>query len=87
MSRAARRRPDHDGSWPRPSGSRPRGETAPRPARDPVNQPMINNWLEAMGDTEPALRAQGEAPPAMAQVWTMYGLRPDSATRTTRCTR
>lgn len=49
------------------------GETAGREARDPVNQPTINNWLEAMGNDNPRFRA-GEAPPSMAQVWTMYGL-------------
>ena len=51
------------------------GETEPRLARDPVNQPMINNWLEALGEADPRVTA-GEAPPAMAQVWTMYGLDP-----------
>ncbi len=61
------------------------GESAPRLARDPVNQPMINNWVEAIGDDNPiyvdddAARAAGHpgvvAPPAMAQVWTMLGLR------------
>jgi 3-oxo-4,17-pregnadiene-20-carboxyl-CoA hydratase alpha subunit len=60
------------------------GASAPRPARDPVNQPMINNWVEALGDANPiyvdelAARAAGHdgivAPPAMIQVWTMYGL-------------
>ena len=49
------------------------GEATEREARDPVNQPMINNWVEAMGDDEPRY-LDGEAPPAMAQVWTMYGL-------------
>jgi hypothetical protein len=49
------------------------GECAEREARDPVNQPTINDWLEAMGNTNPRWR-QGEAPPSMAQVWTMYGL-------------
>ncbi|MDN4162970.1 FAS1-like dehydratase domain-containing protein [Nocardioides abyssi] len=49
------------------------GEAAEREARDPVNQPTINNWLEAMGNTNPRWKA-GEAPPSMAQVWTMYGL-------------
>ncbi|HUP99624.1 MAG TPA: MaoC family dehydratase N-terminal domain-containing protein [Aeromicrobium sp.] len=44
-----------------------------REARDPVNQPTINNWLEAMGIDNPRFTA-GEAPPSMAQVWTMYGL-------------
>lgn len=51
------------------------GETAPRYARDQVNQPMINNWVEAMGDSL-SRYTQGEAPPAMAQVWTMGGLNP-----------
>lgn len=60
------------------------GESKPRPGRDPVNQPMINNWVEAIGDQNPiyvdanAARAAGHggivAPPAMAQVWTMGGL-------------
>ena len=49
------------------------GEAVEREARDPVNQPTINNWLEAMGNTNPRWQ-QGEAPPSMAQVWTMYGL-------------
>jgi 3-oxo-4,17-pregnadiene-20-carboxyl-CoA hydratase alpha subunit len=61
-----------------------RGECAPRPARDPVNQAMINNWTEAIGDanpvyTDPEFAAKSVhkgivAPPAMAQVWTMGGL-------------
>ncbi|ADG80431.1 DNA-binding protein OS=Tsukamurella paurometabola (strain ATCC 8368 / DSM / CCUG 35730 / CIP 100753 / JCM 10117 / KCTC 9821 / NBRC 16120 / NCIMB 702349/ NCTC 13040) OX=521096 GN=Tpau_3856 PE=4 SV=1 [Tsukamurella paurometabola] len=60
------------------------GESAPRPGRDPVNQPMINNWTEAIGDTNPlysdpefAMRSRfggSVAPPAMAQVWSMNGL-------------
>lgn len=60
------------------------GPSAPRAGRDPVNLPMINNWVEALGDTNPiyvdeaAARAAGHpgivAPPAMAQVWTMNGL-------------
>lgn len=44
-----------------------------RLARDEVNQPTITNWLEAIGIDNPRFRA-GEAPPSMAQVWTMYGL-------------
>jgi hypothetical protein len=47
--------------------------TSAREARDPVNQPTINNWLEAMGLDNPRFTS-GEAPPSMAQVWTMYGL-------------
>ncbi|GAA1005941.1 OB-fold domain-containing protein [Nocardiopsis tropica] len=60
------------------------GDSAPRTGRDPVNQPMINNWTEAIGDTNPlysdpafAERSRfggAVAPPAMAQVWTMNGL-------------
>lgn len=49
-----------------------RGESAPRLARDPVNLPMINNWLEAIGDRHPGYTEV--APPAMVQVWTMGGL-------------
>jgi uncharacterized OB-fold protein len=49
-----------------------RGESAPRLARDPVNLPMINNWLEAIGDQHPGYTEV--APPAMVQVWTMGGL-------------
>ena len=50
-----------------------RGVCSKRDARDPVNQPAINSWLDAMGDTNPRWKS-GEAPPAMAQVWTMYAL-------------
>ena len=59
------------------------GETSPRLARDPVNQPQVHTWLEAAGDPNPVYRDTEEAralfggpvaPPAMAQVWTMYGL-------------
>ena len=49
------------------------GECTPRAARDPVNQAMINNWTEALGDENPTYQ-QGLAPPAMIQVWTMAGL-------------
>lgn len=52
------------------------GYGPPRKARDPVNPAMINNWLEALGDTNPRYAADGLAPPAMAQVWTMRGLHP-----------
>ena len=50
-----------------------KGVCCTRDARDPVNQPTISNWTEAMGDDNPRWH-NGEAPPAMAQVWTMYGL-------------
>ena len=72
------------------------GESSPRPARDPVNLPMIRHWAEAIGDANPvytdaeaaARSVHGGlvAPPAMAQVWTMRGLQPGRrAGRATRC--
>ncbi len=66
------------------------GKSKPRAGRHAVNQPMIDHWLDAMGDKNPiyvdesAAKAAGHpgvvAPPAMIQVWTMMGLggvRPD----------
>lgn len=66
------------------------GKSKPRAGRHPVNQPMVEHWLDAMGDKNPiyvdeeAAKAAGHpgivAPPAMIQVWTMFGLggtRPD----------
>ncbi|MCH9766313.1 MAG: OB-fold domain-containing protein [Actinomycetia bacterium] len=66
------------------------GKSELRTGRHPVNQPMIDHWLDAMGDRNPiyvdeaAAKAAGHpgvvAPPAMIQVWTMMGLggvRPD----------
>src|SRR5436305_14103982 len=63
------------------------GGPKPRAGRDPVNRPMINNWVEALGDRNPiyvdeaAARAVGHpgivAPPALLQVWTMFGLAGD----------
>jgi uncharacterized OB-fold protein/acyl dehydratase len=62
------------------------GQSSPRPARDPVNLPMIRNWAEALGDANPvytdaefaARSVHGGlvAPPAMTQAWTMRGLHP-----------
>ncbi len=53
--------------------------------QDPVNQPMIRHWVEAMGDHNPvyvdeeAARDAGFpgiiAPPTMLQAWIMRGLR------------
>ena len=67
------------------------GPSAPRQGRDPVNQPMINNWVEAIGDANPVYTDPGfaaasvhgglVAPPAMAQVWTMGGLHPEGPAR------
>ena len=43
--------------------------------RDPVNEPMIRHWCEAMGDTDPAYTGpDAVAPPTMLQAWTMGGL-------------
>ncbi|MCV7385592.1 bifunctional MaoC family dehydratase N-terminal/OB-fold nucleic acid binding domain-containing protein [Mycolicibacter longobardus] len=60
------------------------GRSKPRTGRDPVNQPMIRHWVDAIGDANPiytddaAAQAAGHpgivAPPAMIQVWTMMGL-------------
>ncbi len=57
----------------------------PTVAPDPVNQPMIRHWVEAMGDFNPvyvddeAARRYGFpgviAPPTMLQAWIMRGLR------------
>jgi uncharacterized OB-fold protein len=76
---------DHDWIMAQVERFQALGETAPRAGRDPVNQPMVNSWTEAIGDTNPVYRDSPEArelyggpvaPPAMAQVWTMYGLHP-----------
>ncbi|OBB44642.1 bifunctional MaoC family dehydratase N-terminal/OB-fold nucleic acid binding domain-containing protein [Mycobacterium sp. 852002-51961_SCH5331710] len=60
------------------------GKSEARTGRDPVNQPMIHHWVDAIGDRNPiyvdeeAAKAAGHpgivAPPAMIQVWTMGGL-------------
>lgn len=64
--------------------------TPPTTARDPVNQPMIRRWAEAMGDTnplwhDPEVRAAAGfkgavAPPAMLEVWTMAPFRVEGRT-------
>jgi uncharacterized protein len=60
------------------------GRSKPRVGRHPVNQPMVDHWLDAIGDKNPiyvdeaAAKSAGHpgivAPPAMIQVWTMMGL-------------
>jgi uncharacterized OB-fold protein/acyl dehydratase len=55
----------------------------PRSGRDPVNEPMIRQWCEVMGDANPvywdAAAAKNSvhggivAPPTMLQAWTMQG--------------
>ena len=49
------------------------GEASESRAPYPVNQPTIGTWLDAMGYENERFRT-GEAPPSMAQVWTMPGL-------------
>ncbi|MDO9457816.1 MaoC family dehydratase N-terminal domain-containing protein [Nocardioides sp.] len=49
------------------------GEAAESQAPYAVNQATIGTWLDAMGYDNDRFR-QGEAPPSMAQVWTMPGL-------------
>jgi len=61
-------------------------EGEPDLARDPVNEPMIRHWCDAVGDrnpcyTDPAFAAGSVhggvvAPPTMLQAWIMPGLRP-----------
>lgn len=56
----------------------------PRPAKDPVNAPMIRHLCEALGDENPIYTDEGfarqsvfggrVAPPTALQVWTMHGL-------------
>ncbi|MEU8249907.1 bifunctional MaoC family dehydratase N-terminal/OB-fold nucleic acid binding domain-containing protein [Nonomuraea sp. NPDC048916] len=57
------------------------GEVRGAPGADPVNAPMIRHWLDAMGDSNPVYLERGVAPPAMAQVWTMPGVRPRDKVR------
>jgi uncharacterized OB-fold protein/acyl dehydratase len=59
---------------------------APEVAPDPVNQPMIRHWVEAIGDENPVYTDEAAAaasvhggivaPPVMLQAWVMRGLRP-----------
>ena len=64
-------------------------ETAAETGADPVNQPMIRHWVEAMGDENPvyvdpeaaAKSAHGGviAPAVSLQAWVMRGLKPRGA--------
>ncbi|MCU1538365.1 MAG: hypothetical protein JWP82_2716 [Humibacillus sp.] len=49
------------------------GEASESRAPYAVNQATIGTWLDAMGYDNDRFR-RGEAPPSMAQVWTMPGL-------------
>ncbi len=56
------------------------------PARDPVNQPMIRHWCDAVSDRNPVYTDEDAAresihggivaPPTMLQAWSMRGLEP-----------
>ena len=58
----------------------------PEVGADPVNQPMIRHWVEAVGDENPvyvdpeaaarSVHGQVVAPPVMLQAWVMRGVRP-----------
>jgi 3-oxo-4,17-pregnadiene-20-carboxyl-CoA hydratase alpha subunit len=62
----------------------------PEPGADPVNQPMIRHWCEAIGDelavyTNPdaataSVHGGVVAPPVMLQAWTMRGIKGRPAT-------
>jgi uncharacterized protein len=68
------------------------GEPVPGP--HPVNQPMIQHWVEAMGDTNPVYVDEAAAqragfpgiiaPPTMLQAWIMRGLRLSQETEAAR---
>jgi len=55
----------------------------PAVGRDPVNEPMIRQWCDAMGETHPAyldasaakktVHGEIKAPPTMLQAWVMEG--------------
>ena len=58
----------------------------PEQGADPVNQPMIRHWVEAVGDEDPiytqpeaaekSVHGEIVAPPVMLQAWVMRGVRP-----------
>ncbi|MBW2271787.1 MAG: MaoC family dehydratase N-terminal domain-containing protein [Deltaproteobacteria bacterium] len=65
------------------------GQSAPQTALDPINQPMIRHWCDAMEDQDPvytdpefaakSVHGQIVAPPTMLMTWTMPGLAPRPA--------
>ena len=53
---------------------KPMSSSGPSVAPDPVNQPMIRHWVDALDDRNPLYLGDPEgavAPPAMLQTWTM----------------
>jgi uncharacterized OB-fold protein/acyl dehydratase len=67
-----------------------RGVGPPELGADPVNQPMIRHWCEAVGDANPvytdpdaavaSVHGGVVAPPVMLQAWVMRGVRPRPTT-------
>jgi acyl dehydratase len=63
----------------------------PEVGRDPVNEPMIRQWCEAMGDRNPVYQDAAAAarsshagivaPPTMLQAWILPGFRMSDANR------
>ena len=48
------------------------GKSKPRVGRHPVNQPMIDHWTDAIGDTNPIYRDEAAArvrPVASSMIW------------------
>ncbi len=74
MSRTHEQVRDHEWIMAQAERLKSLGETEPRVARDAVSQPVINTWLDAIDEHDERF-GDGVAPPAMAQVWTMPGLR------------
>ncbi|MFF9570531.1 bifunctional MaoC family dehydratase N-terminal/OB-fold nucleic acid binding domain-containing protein [Streptomyces sp. NPDC014685] len=78
--RASRGRPpegdqEHDGLYGRLKEFEGRPAATAGVGKDPVNEPMIRHWCEAMGDDNPAYTGPDAiAPPTMLQAWTMGGL-------------
>ncbi|WP_370413874.1 bifunctional MaoC family dehydratase N-terminal/OB-fold nucleic acid binding domain-containing protein [Streptomyces fradiae] len=73
---------DVDALYEALKGFEGRSTSAASLGKDPVNEPMIRHWCEAMGDAHPAYRGpDAVAPPTMLQAWTMGGLsgHPDRA--------
>nr|WP_230396374.1 OB-fold domain-containing protein [Streptomyces blattellae] len=65
----------HDELWMSLKAYEGRATAVGRAGKDPVNEPMIRHWCEALGDTNPAYSgADAIAPPTMLQAWTMGGL-------------
>ena len=50
------------------------GGSARRAGRDPINLPMIRNWTEAIGDTNPIYESEEAA--FGTEPWTLYAWRP-----------